>query len=152
MGKGPFPTELDDETGDYIRKVGAEYGVTTGRARRCGWLDTVILKFSVRVNGLTKLAINKLDTLTGIKTLKICVAYEKNGETVYDFPTDISELEGCKPVYIEMPGWTEDITHAKSFDELPANAKAYIERIEKEVDCPITMVGVGPDREQNLNR
>ena len=152
VGKGPFPTELDDETGDYIRKVGAEYGVTTGRARRCGWLDTVILKFSVRVNGLTKLAINKLDTLTGIKTLKICVAYEKNGETVYDFPTDISELEGCKPVYIEMPGWTEDITHAQSFDELPANAKAYIERIEKEVDCPITMVGVGPDREQNLNR
>lgn len=152
VGKGPFPTELDDETGERIRTVGAEFGTTTGRPRRCGWLDILILKFAVRVNGLTALAINKLDTLTGIEKLKICVAYEKNGQRIHDFPTDISELEGCKPVYIELDGWKEDITGVKSFDELPAAAKAYIECIEKESCCPVKMVGVGPDREQNLFR
>lgn len=152
VGKGPFPTELDDETGERIRTVGAEFGTTTGRPRRCGWLDILILKFAVRVNGLTALAINKLDTLTGIEKLKVCVAYEKDGQRIYDFPTDISELEGCKPVYIELDGWKEDITGAKSFDELPAAAKAYIECIEKESGCPVKMVGVGPDREQNLYR
>ena len=152
VGKGPFPTELDDETGERIRTVGAEFGTTTGRPRRCGWLDILILKFAVRVNGLTALAINKLDTLTGIEKLKVCVAYEKDGQRIYDFPTDISELEGCKPVYVELDGWKEDITGAKSFDELPAAAKAYIECIEKESGCPVKMVGVGPDREQNLYR
>ena len=130
----------------------AEFGTTTGRPRRCGWLDILILKFAVRVNGLTALAINKLDTLTGIEKLKVCVAYEKDGQRIYDFPTDISELEGCKPVYIELDGWKEDITGAKSFDEVPAAAKAYIECIEKESGCPVKMVGVGPDREQNLYR
>ena len=152
VGKGPFPTELDDETGERIRTVGAEFGTTTGRPRRCGWLDILILKFAVRVNGLTALAINKLDTLTGIEKLKVCVAYEKDGQRIYDFPTDISEFEGCKPVYIELDGWKEDITGAKSFDELSAAAKAYIECIEKESGCPVKMVGVGPDREQNLYR
>ncbi len=152
VGKGPFPTELDDEVGERIRTLGAEFGTTTGRPRRCGWLDILILKFAVRVNGLTALAINKLDTLTGIDKLKICVAYEKNGERIYDFPTDISELEGCKPIYIEMDGWNEDITTVRSYSELPAAAKAYIERIEVECGCPVTMVGVGPDREQNLNK
>ncbi len=152
VGKGPFPTELFDELGDRIRNVGGEFGTTTGRPRRTGWLDLLILKFAVRVNGLTALAVNKLDTLTGIPTLKIAVAYTKNGKTLYDFPTDISELEGCEPVYVEMPGWKEDITKAESFNELPENAKNYIKFIEKEIDCPITMVGVGPDRKQNLNR
>lgn len=152
VGKGPFPTELDDETGERIRRVGAEYGATTGRPRRCGWLDLLILKFAVRVNGLTALAVNKLDTLTGIDPLRVCVAYEKNGERIENFPTDIADLEGCKPIYIDLPGWTEDISRAKSFADLPKNARSYIETVEKLIDCPITMVGVGPDREQNLKR
>lgn len=152
VGKGPFPTELDDETGERIRSVGAEYGATTGRPRRCGWLDLLILKFAVRVNGLTALAVNKLDTLTGIDPLRVCVAYEKNGERIENFPTDIADLEGCRPIYIDLPGWTEDISRAKSFADLPKNARSYIETVEKLIDCPITMVGVGPDREQNLKR
>lgn len=152
VGKGPFPTELNDETGDRIRTVGAEFGTTTGRPRRCGWLDAVILRFAVRANGLTALAINKLDTLSGIEKLKLCVAYEKNGEILREFPTDISDLEGCNPVYVELDGWNEDLSKVKSFNDLPSAAKAYIERIELETGCPVTMVGVGPDREQNLNR
>lgn len=151
VGKGPFPTELDDEIGERIRTVGAEFGTTTGRPRRCGWLDILILKFAVRVNGLTALAINKLDTLTGIDKLKVCVAYEKDGKRITDFPTDISKLEGCKPVYIELDGWHENITSARSFGELPAAAKAYVECIERETGCPVTMVGVGPGRDQNLS-
>ena len=152
VGKGPFPTELDDEIGERIRREGAEYGTTTGRPRRCGWLDVLILKFAVRVNGMTALAINKLDTLTGIDKLKICIAYEKNGDIIKDFPTDIADLEGCKPIYVELDGWTENISKCKNFDELPKNAQAYIQRIEKEIGCPITMVGVGPGRDQNLYR
>lgn len=152
VGKGPFPTELDDEIGDRIRTVGGEFGTVTGRPRRTGWFDAVIIRYAVRVNGLTALAINKLDTLSGIKTLKIAVAYRKNGETIRDFPVDISMLEGCEPVYVELPGWDEDITGCKSFDELPENAKNYILFIEKESGCHVSMVGVGPDRTQNLNR
>ena len=150
VGKGPFPTELDDEVGTFIREQGAEYGTTTGRARRCGWLDAVILRFAVRVNGLTGIALNKLDTLTGLKKLKICVAYEKNGVRLHDFPSDISELADCKPVYEEFDGWTEDITNAKSLKDLPKAAVTYLKAIEKLVDCPIKMVGVGPDRTQNF--
>lgn len=152
VGKGPFPTELNNELGDHIRNVGGEFGTTTGRPRRTGWLDLLILKFAVRVNGLTALAINKLDTLSGIDTLKVAVAYKKNGETLYDFPTDISQLEGCEPVYEDLPGWSEDISACASFDSLPENAKNYIRYIENFLGCPVTMVGVGPDRNQNLNK
>lgn len=150
VGKGPFPTELDDEIGERIRNVGAEFGTVTGRPRRCGWLDAVILRFAVRVNGLTGIALNKLDTLTGLKKLKVCVAYTKNGKTLKDFPSDISELEGCEPVYEEFDGWTEDISAAKSIKDLPKNAVAYLCAVEKFVDCKIKMVGVGPDRTQNF--
>jgi adenylosuccinate synthase len=150
VGKGPFPTELDDEIGERIRNVGAEFGTVTGRPRRCGWLDAVILRFAVRVNGLTGIALNKLDTLTGLEKLKVCVAYTKNGKTLKDFPSDISELEGCKPVYEEFDGWTEDISAAKSIKDLPKNAVAYLRAVEKFVDCKIKMVGVGPDRTQNF--
>lgn len=152
VGKGPFPTELNDEVGDRIRNVGGEFGTVTGRPRRTGWFDAVIIRYAVRVNGLTSLAINKLDTLSGIETLKICVAYKKNGETLKDFPVDISLLEGCEPVYEELPGWTEDLSKCHSFDELPENAKNYIRFIEKQADCHVSMVGVGPDRTQNLMR
>lgn len=152
VGKGPFPTELNDEIGDRIRNVGGEFGTVTGRPRRTGWFDAVIIRYAVRVNGLTSLAINKLDTLSGIETLKICVAYKKNGEILKDFPVDISLLEGCEPVYEELPGWTEDLSKCHSFDELPENAKTYIRFIEKQADCHVSMVGVGPDRTQNLMR
>lgn len=152
VGKGPFPTELNDEIGDRIRNVGGEFGTVTGRPRRTGWFDAVIIRYAVRVNGLTSLAINKLDTLSGIETLKICVAYKKNGEILKDFPVDISLLEGCEPVYEELPGWTEDLSKYHSFDELPENAKNYIRFIEKQADCHVSMVGVGPDRTQNLMR
>ena len=124
VGAGPFPTELDDEVGKHLLNVGHEFGTTTGRARRCGWLDAVILRLAVRINGLTSLAINKLDTLTGLKKLKIATHYVRNGEVVKDFPADISILEGCKPVYIELDGWDEDITACRTFDALPAAAKA----------------------------
>ena len=150
VGKGPFPTELDDEIGEHIRTVGAEFGTVTGRPRRCGWLDAVILRFAVRVNGLTGIALNKLDTLTGISKLKVCVAYKKDGAQICDFPSDISELEGCEPVYEEFDGWTEDVTGAKSLKDLPANAVKYLRAVEKLIDCPIKMVGVGPDRTQNF--
>ena len=146
VGKGPFPTELFDETGDYIREAGAEYGVTTGRPRRCGWLDLVILRYAVRVNGLTGIALNKLDTLTGLKELKVCVGYDKNGEVITDFPADIHELEKCTPVYETLPGWTEDITKATKLDDLPAAAANYIKFIEKEIGCKVILVGLGPDR------
>ncbi|MCI8434938.1 MAG: adenylosuccinate synthase [Clostridia bacterium] len=151
VGKGPFPTELDDEIGRRIREVGAEYGTTTGRARRCGWLDAVILRFAVRVNGLTGIALNKLDTLSGLKKIKLCVAYEKNGAILKDFPSDIAELADCRPVYIELDGWDEDISQARSIADLPENARKYLAAIESEIDCKIKMVGVGPDRDQNFN-
>lgn len=152
VGKGPFPTELLDEMGEHIRRTGFEYGTTTGRPRRCGWLDTVILRFAVRINGLTALAVNKLDTLTGIDKIKVCVAYTKNGERIENFPTDISDLEGCEPVYVEVDGWKENIESARSYDDLPAAAKAYIGLIERETGVPVKMIGVGPDREQNINK
>lgn len=152
VGKGPFPTELDNETGDFIRNAGGEFGTVTGRPRRCGWLDTVILRFAVRINGLTELAMNKLDTLSGLKELQVCVAYERNGEILKHFPADIRELAECKPVYETLSGWDEDISGAKSFDELPAAAKRYIEFVEEKIGCKISMVGVGAGRNQTLDR
>ncbi len=152
VGAGPFPTELNDEVGEHLLKVGCEYGTTTGRARRCGWLDAVILRLAVRINGLTSLAINKLDTLTGLKTLKIATHYMRNGERVDHFPADISLLKDCTPVYEQFDGWTEDITKCKTFEDLPKNAQNYVKAIERLTDCPVSMIGVGPDREQNILR
>ncbi len=150
VGKGPFPTELDDEIGDLIRNKGGEYGTVTGRARRCGWLDLVILRFAARVNGLTSLAVNKLDTLMGIGKLKVCVGYEKGGSVIRDFPVDISELADCKPIYVELDGWDEDISKVKRYEDLPLSTKNYIDFIEENVGVKVAMVGVGPSREQNL--
>ncbi len=152
VGKGPFPTELNDEVGAAIRDRGGEYGTTTGRARRCGWLDLVILRFAVRVNGLTSLAVNKLDTLSGIKKLKVCVGYRKGDEILRDFPVDISELSDCEPIYEEFDGWDEDISSIRNYEELPANAKAYVDFIEKTLGVKVVFVGVGPSRDQNLVR
>ena len=152
VGKGPFPTELFDETGDKIREIGAEYGTTTGRPRRCGWFDAVILRFAVRVNGLTEISVNKLDTLANLEKLKICVAYTYEGKIIEEFPPSLEELEKCQPVYVEVDGFAGDLTNIRSYEELPLNAKKYIEKIEELVGCRISMVGVGPARDQNLER
>ena len=153
VGKGPFPTELDDETGDTIRNKGGEFGTTTGRPRRTGWFDAVIVRHSVRVNGLSKLAINKLDTLSGIGDLKVCVAYEKpDGSRITDFPPVLEELADCKPVYETMPGFNEDISACKTFAELPDSCKSYIEKLELLCGCKIAMIGNGPDRTQIIER
>lgn len=153
VGKGPFPTELNDEIGNTIRNKGGEFGTTTGRPRRTGWFDAVIVRHSVRVNGLDSLAVNKLDTLSGLDTLKVCVAYKKPDGTVTNyFPPTLEELEGCEPVYEEFEGFNEDISKCKTFDELPQACKKYIERLEEICDCKISMVGVGPDRTQILER
>lgn len=152
VGKGPFPTELDDQTGELIRQRGGEFGTVTGRPRRCGWLDLVILRFAARVNGLTSLAVNKLDTLTGLGKLKVCIGYNKGGKIVKDFPVDITELGDCTPVYEEMDGWDEDISKVGKYDDLPASTKKYIDFIEQYVGVKVAMVGVGSSRDQNLMR
>ena len=153
VGKGPFPTELEDETGETIRNKGGEFGTTTGRPRRTGWFDAVIVRHSVRVNGLSSLAINKLDTLGGIGDLKVCVAYKKPDCTVIEnFPAALEELADCVPVYETLKGFDDDISSCRSFDELPEACKKYIERLEELCDCHISMVGVGPDREQIIER
>ncbi len=152
VGKGPFPTELDDEVGERIRRVGAEFGTVTGRPRRCGWLDAVILRLAVRLNGLTSLSLNKLDTLSGIDELKVCVAYECDGKRVEHFPADIDELAKCKPIYESVKGWSEDISGAKKFEDLPENAQKYIKYVEKQIGCRISIIGVGPDRTQSIYR
>lgn len=153
VGKGPFPTELNDETGETIRNKGGEFGTTTGRPRRTGWFDAVIVRHSVRVNGLDGLAINKLDTLSNIGNLKICTAYRKpDGTILHDFPSSLEELAECEPVYEEFSGFDEDITNCRSFEELPETCQKYIERLEELCECKVCMVGVGPDRDQMIER
>ncbi len=152
VGKGPFPTELMDEIGDKIRTIGNEFGATTGRPRRCGWFDAVIGRFSVRTSGLTGIALNKLDTLTGLGDLKICMGYRLGDEIIQDFPASLTELAKCQPVYEVLPGWDEDITGIRSYNELPTAVKQYVERIETLCGAKVIMVGVGPGREQNILR
>ena len=153
VGKGPFPTELDDEIGERIRNVGGEFGTTTGRPRRTGWFDAVIVRHSVRVNGLDGLAINKLDTLCGIDELKICVGYKKpDGTVIENFPPALEELAGCEPIYESAKGFTEDISSCRSFEELPETCKKYILRLEELCECKVVMIGVGPDRSQVIER
>lgn len=152
VGKGPFPTELFDETGDMIREKGFEFGTTTGRPRRCGWFDAVIVRHAVRTNGLTGLALNKIDTLSGIDKLKICTAYKTPEGEIFDFPPTLEQLELCEPVYIELDGFDGDLQSCRSFDELPQRAKDYIAKVEELCGCKVEMVGVGPGRDQNLER
>ncbi|MCA0972293.1 adenylosuccinate synthase [Halobacillus litoralis] len=148
VGDGPFPTELDNEIGDQIREVGREYGTTTGRPRRVGWFDSVVVRHARRVSGITDLSLNSIDVLTGIETLKICTSYRYKGEIIDEFPASLKVLAECEPVYEEMPGWTEDITGVKSLDELPANARHYIERVSQLTGIPLSVFSVGPDRNQ----
>ena len=154
VGSGPFPTELDlDEgVGKFLLETGHEYGVTTGRRRRCGWYDAVVTKFAARVNGLTDLAITKLDVLTGLDTIKVCSAYDCDGVEYTTVPEHRAFFDAAKPKYIEVPGWTEDITGCKSFDELPKNAQDYIKLIEELSGVKVSFIAVGPDREQTINR
>ena len=150
VGAGPFPTELFDDIGDGIQKKGAEFGATTGRKRRCGWLDMVILKNAARLNSLTGLVITKLDVLDDLKELKICTGYEYDGETLEHFPASIKALENCTPVYETHPGWLTDTSKLKSFDQLPENAKKYLARIEELSGVKIKILSVGPGREATM--
>ncbi len=150
VGSGVFPTEFEDETAKYIREVGHEYGTTTGRPRRIGWLDTVIVNHARRVSGLSGLSIMLLDVLSGVETLKICVGYKLDGKEINYVPANIKAYERCEPIYIEMPGFSEDITNVKSFDELPLNAKNYLNKIEEYSNVKIKMFSVGPDRRQTI--
>lgn len=150
VGSGPFVTELKDSTGEEIRKKGNEFGATTGRARRCGWFDAVMGKYSARINGFTSIVITKLDVLSGLEKIKICIAYEYNNKKITDFPADLNFLESCKPVYEELDGWKEDISSARKFDELPENARKYLKRVEALLKTKISMVSIGPKREQTI--
>ncbi len=150
VGRGPFPTELFDETGDTIQKKGAEFGATTGRRRRCGWLDAVLLQNSARLNGLTGIVVTKLDILGGLESLKICTGYEYRGEIIHDFPASLKVLGACKPVYETMPGWMEDISKIREMEDLPQNAKDYLNRVEELIETPINIVSVGPGRDETI--
>lgn len=148
VGDGPFPTELNDEIGNRIREVGREYGTTTGRPRRVGWFDSVVVRHARRVSGITDLSLNSIDVLTGIKSLKICTAYRYKGKVMDEFPASLNILTECEPVYEELPGWTEDITGCKSLHELPENARHYVERVSQLTGIPLSTFSVGPDRNQ----
>ena len=150
VGSGPFITEQDNEIGDYLIEKGSEFGVVTGRRRRCGWLDLISLKYSVRVNSLSELFITKLDVLSGLEELKLCISYQNGQETINDYPYEQNMLYSAKPVYETYEGWTEDITSVKNFDDLPENAKKYINAIEEFIEIPITFISVGPERNQNI--
>ncbi|MCX8128686.1 MAG: adenylosuccinate synthase [Clostridia bacterium] len=150
VGAGPFPTEQDNEIGNTIRELGWEYGTTTGRPRRCGWLDTVMIRYAAKVNGLTGLAINHVDTIGKLDKIKLCVAYKKDGQVINHFPASLKELAKCEPIYEEFDSWNTDISNAKSYNELPENAKKYLSRIEELVGVKVKLIGVGKDREQTI--
>ncbi len=150
VGRGPFPTELTGEIGDALREAGHEYGTTTGRPRRCGWLDAVTLRYAARLNGLTSLAVTKLDVLTGLDPLRIGVAYRLRGQRLEHIPLRADDLAACQPVYEDVPGWQEDISAARTMDELPPAARAYLRRMEELSGVPVSIVSVGPEREQTI--
>jgi adenylosuccinate synthase len=150
VGSGPFPTELFDETGDNMRKIGYEFGSVTGRPRRCGWIDLVALKYAVMINGVTQLIMMKSDVLDGFETIKACVAYNIDGKEVEQFPYDLND--GAVPVYVELPGWKTNMTSMQSEDEFPEEFNAYLSFLEEELEVPIKIVSVGPDREQTIIR
>ena len=150
VGSGPFPTELEDEMGEKLRKQGGEFGATTGRPRRCGWFDSVVVGDAVRINGLTGIALTKLDVLTGIEKINVCTSYRINGEPISSLPASLSDLERVDLVYEELDGWSEDIRNVRSYDDLPENARRYVERLEKLVGVEIVMISVGQKRDENI--
>ncbi|SHH21525.1 Adenylosuccinate synthetase [Thermosyntropha lipolytica DSM 11003] len=152
VGEGPFPTELKDELGDLLREKGYEFGTTTGRPRRCGWLDAVILRYAVRINGLTDLAITKLDVMSEFDVLKICTGYKYKGQVREEFPESLEVLKNCEPLYIELPGWKKDISGITRFEDLPEEACTYIEKIEELTGLKASIIAVGPKRHQTIVR
>jgi adenylosuccinate synthase len=156
VGAGPFPTELTGALGDQIRGTGDqpwdEYGTTTGRPRRCGWLDLTIIRYSARINSLTSLAITKLDVLSSFSRIPVCVGYEREGEVLDGFPSQLADLAECRPVYEELAGWQQDIMGVTRWADLPAAARAYVEFIEERVGVPVAFISVGPEREQTIRK
>ncbi|HUU42318.1 MAG TPA: adenylosuccinate synthetase, partial [Planctomycetota bacterium] len=150
VGAGPFPTELSGDLGERLRENGQEFGATTGRPRRCGWLDAVAGRYVARLNGFTSIAVTKIDVLGGLDTLKICTGYRIDGKTVTEFPSRAEVLAKVEPVYEEMPGWSEDLSSARRFEELPEAARNYVRRIEDIMSAPVEIVSVGPGRDQTL--
>ena len=148
VGAGPFVSELLGETGDKIREKGHEYGTTTGRPRRCGWLDLVIVAYAARLNGITQIALSRVDTLGGFDEVKICVGYSFDGETIQNYPASLKDVAKCKPVYKTFKGWDENLSHIRNFDDLPEAAQEYIRFVEEYLKVPVTMIGVGPQREE----
>ena len=150
VGEGPFPTELHDDFGEHLRKTGQEYGTTTGRPRRCGWYDTVIARYAARVNGVTDFVLTKLDVLTGLEQVPVCVAYDVDGTRHDEMPVNQSDFHHAVPVYEYLPGWWEDISEARTLEELPANARAYVQRVEELSGARISAIGVGPARDATI--
>ncbi|HET8582680.1 MAG TPA: adenylosuccinate synthase [Jatrophihabitans sp.] len=150
VGQGPFPTELLDESGDRLREVGAEFGTTTGRPRRCGWFDAVVARYATRVNGVTDFVLTKLDVLTGLAEVPVCVAYEVDGKRHDELPMNQADFARAVPVYETFPGWTEDISKARTLDDLPRNARDYVAALEKMIKAPISAIGVGPGRDETI--
>ncbi len=150
VGSGPFPTELTDELGERLRKVGDEFGATTGRPRRCGWLDTVVLRYAARVNGLWGLALTKMDVLSGLPTLKVCTAYELDGKRVDELPGELEHLSRVKPIYEELPGWEQRLAGARTLEDLPEAARKYVRRIEEICGVPVVTISVGADRGETI--
>jgi len=150
VGAGPFPTELFDEWGEFLRKTGFEYGVTTGRDRRCGWFDAPVARYATRINGMTDIFLTKLDVLTGIKQIPVCVAYEIDGKRVDEVPVSQTDFHHAKPIYENFDGWDEDITGCKTFEELPLNAQKYVRALEAMSNCRVSAIGVGPDRNATI--
>ncbi|MCC8249062.1 adenylosuccinate synthase [Saccharothrix luteola] len=152
VGSGPFPTELNDEMGEHLRKTGGEFGVTTGRSRRTGWFDAVIARYAARVNGITDYFLTKLDVLSGLEKVPVCVGYTIDGERVDEMPMTQTDVHHAVPVYEELPGWFEDISHCRTYEELPANARAYVEHLEQISGARMSAIGVGPGRDQTIVR
>jgi adenylosuccinate synthase len=150
VGSGPFPTELHDETGERLRTNGGEFGTTTGRPRRCGWYDAVIARYAARINGVTDFVLTKLDVLTGFETIPVCVGYRVGNTTYDEVPMTQTDFHHAVPIYEEFPGWDEDITGARSLDELPKNARGYVEAVEAMTSVPISVIGVGPGRDESI--
>ena len=140
VGGGPIPTELNDETGDLIRKRGHEYGTTTGRPRRCGWFDAVAARLSTRINGFTGAAITRLDVLDALPRLKICVGYKLDGQTIDYFPSSVAALDRCQPIYEEFPGWQAPISHIRDYEKLPIEAQRYVVKLEELISCPVNLI------------
>jgi adenylosuccinate synthase len=151
VGEGPFPTELEDADGERLRSVGGEYGTTTGRPRRCGWYDAVIARYAARINGVTDFVLTKLDVLSGLERVPVCVAYEVDGRRLDEMPMTQTEFHHATPVYEHLDGWSEDISAARTFDDLPPAAQTYVRTLEQMSGAPFSAIGVGPDREQTLN-